>query len=104
MNANDYKLPCGMELRVGAGRELQKLFAQQPENKRQNTGEDYAGGEGKVKGEVIPFYIDVAGEAAKPGKFAGEGDDGTKEGNKKADDDERFAESWHWKSSVQRVG
>ena len=74
---------------------LYALSTHQPEDKRDDTRNDDAGGEGEIEGEVFFFDVDVAGEAAKPGEAVGERQDDADDGDDEAEDDEGFTDAGH---------
>ncbi len=51
---------------------IPELFADHPENERDDNRDDDTGGDGEENGEVLTLHVDVAGELAQPGELAGE--------------------------------
>ena len=71
------------------------LFSEQPENERNYSGHNDAGYEGEINSDVFAFDVNVAGEPAEPGEFAGKDKDDTGRGNYQPEGYQPFANFRH---------
>lgn len=67
----------------------------EPENERDDSGDEDASAKGEKEGKVFPFDIDIAGEFAQPREFTDKENDAADYCNHKSDGNQPLSHLWH---------
>jgi len=66
----------------------QPLFSKQGKKQGQDDGDQDAGGQGKIEGEILTFDGNITGKPAEPGDLVGKDQDDAKRGHQAAGNDQ----------------
>jgi hypothetical protein len=72
----------------------------EPEDERDDAGDEDAGAKGEKEGKVFPFNVEVAGEFAQQREFTDKENDAADYCNHKSDGNQPLSHLWHGNPSL----